>query len=104
MQKTNNIDAYYFGILSVDCPFAELFPDNKVPLRSHHPVTINNQECYQVEGKQLTIRQLKAVSQAIADRDKGFYVIDEVRDYVIDMGYPIPIEYFEYIGECDVIS
>lgn len=94
-----------WGILRPDTPFAGLFADRRVPLRSVVAIIPREEgapACYLVEGKLLDEQQLAWMGAAIYEmwKPECASVADAIA-YIRDDALPLRVDWFESVGTCD---
>lgn len=93
------------GYLRQNAPYAQYFPDGKVPLKSIVPVKIKREppfECYIIEPKDLSPLQIRELANFLV-QNFSFATIEEAACQIKEKGILINAEYF-YALETDEVG
>jgi hypothetical protein len=93
-----------WGILKDDCPFASVFPDRRVEIRSIVPIIpreIGSPPCYIVEGENLSRGQLRNLAERLYQIwQPECDSVGAAAAYILE-GLPLKTSHFSSVGTND---
>jgi len=94
--------SHSWGYLNPDTPFAHIFPDGRVPLRSPFPIVPREAGaplCYLVPGRELTEAQITALAEMLWEMWRPECdSIDQAAAYIRDDALPLRQDWFMGVG------